>query len=218
MKKVAVILSGCGVQDGTEIHESVLTLLALDRIGAQAVFASVDKLQADVVDHQTSQLLKNQARNALHESARIARGHVESLETLSPDSVDAVILPGGYGAAKNLSSFATKGKEMEVDSNVARFLTKAKQLGKPLGFICISPVIAAKLFGGEHIKLTIGNDPEVASVIESFGASHVNSPVQEAVVDTRHKIVSTPAYMLAKKITEAEAGIRQLVQKVLEMA
>ena len=218
MKKVAVILSGCGVQDGSEIHEAVLTLLAVDRAGAQAVVVSIDKPQMHVVDHQTGQPMKGQTRNMLHESARIARGHVQSLEDLNPESIDAVILPGGYGAAKNLCSFAVEGENMQVDPTLARFLTKAKQLNKPLGFICISPVIAAKLFGEERIKLTIGNDRKTASAMESFGASHVNCPVQEAVVDTRHKIVSTPAYMLAKRISEAEAGIRQLVEKLLELA
>jgi enhancing lycopene biosynthesis protein 2 len=218
MKKVAVLLSGCGVFDGAEIHESVLTLLALDRAGAQAVCVAPDIPQYHVINHLTRQPVPQETRNVLVESARIARGNIVALNQLKPKEVDAVIVPGGFGAAKNLCTFALAGENFEVHPQVASFLREAHQLGKPIGLVCIAPAIAAKLFGPEKVEFTIGNDAGTAQALSKHGASHVNCTVYNAVVDRRHKIVTTPAYMLAGRITEAEAGINKLVQAVLEMA
>lgn len=218
MKRVAVILSGCGVYDGAEVHESVLVLLALDRANARIVCTAPDVPQAQVVNHLTQQLVPGESRNVLVESARIARGNILPLRQLKLEDVDALIIPGGFGAAKNLCTFALVGERFEVNAEVATVVRAAHQAGKPIGLACIAPAIAARLFGKEQVEFTIGTDAGTAKSLESSGARHVNCNVFNAVVDRRLKIVTTPAYMLAQRITEAEAGINKLVQAVLEMA
>ena len=218
MKKVAVILSGCGVFDGAEIHESVLVLLALDRVNAQVVCAAPDVPQHHVVNHLTRDPAPGESRNVLVESARIARGNILPLHQLKVSEVDAVILPGGVGAAKNLCDFALVGSNFAVNEQVAQVLKEARRRGKPIGFVCIAPVIAARLFGGDDLEFTIGNDAGTVSALKPAGGQHVACNVFNIVVDRRLKIVSTPAYMLANRITEAEAGINKLVQAVLDMA
>lgn len=218
MKTVAVILSGCGVYDGSEIQETVLTLLALDRAKARVICAAPDIDQSQVVNHRNGSVMTGEKRNVLVEASRIVRGEIIPLSEVQLRSVDAVILPGGFGAAKNLSNFATSGTNLTVNPELAQFLRDAHKAGKALGFICISPVIAARLFGGEKVELTIGNDPETAAAMGAMGAVHVNCTVHNAVVDRRLKIATTPAYMLAERMTEAEAGINKLVEAVLELA
>jgi enhancing lycopene biosynthesis protein 2 len=218
MKKVAVILSGCGVFDGAEVHESVLTLLALDRANAQIVCAAPDIPQQHVINHLTKQPEPGQTRNVLVESARIARGDIIPLSQLKVNEIDAVILPGGFGAAKNLCTFALAGANFEVNKEVATVLQEAHRAGKPIGLMCIAPAIAAKLFGPEKVEFTIGNDAGTAKALQTAGGKHTSCSVYNVVVDRRLKVVTTPAYMLAQRITEAEAGINKLVQAVLEMA
>ena len=218
MKRVAVILSGCGVFDGAEIHESVLVLLALDRANAQIVCAAPDMPQKRVVNHLTKQPAAGENRNVLVESARIARGKICPLDQLKLNEIDAIILPGGFGAATNLCDFGLVGDQFDVHPEVAKVLQEAHRASKPIGFVCIAPAVAAKLFGPEKVEFTIGNDANTAKTLQSSGAQHVNCAVHNIVVDRRLKIVTTPAYMLASRITEAEAGINKLVQAVLEMA
>lgn len=218
MKKVAVILSGCGVFDGAEIHESVLVLLALDRANAQVVCAAPDTPQHHVINHFTQQPEPGSTRNVLVESARIARGKILPLSQLKVKDVDAIILPGGFGAAKNLCTFALAGEQFAVNPEVAKVLQEARQAGKPIGLACIAPAIAARLFGSDKVEFTIGTDPGTAKALQAHGAQHLNCNVHNVVVDRRLKIVTTPAYMLAQRITEAEAGINKLVQAVLELA
>jgi enhancing lycopene biosynthesis protein 2 len=218
MKRVAVILSGCGVFDGAEIHESVLVLLALDRANAEIICAAPDMPQHHVINHLTKQPVPGETRNVLVESARIARGEVRPLSQLKVEDVDAVIVPGGFGAAKNLCTFALAGEHFAINPELATFLQGAHRAGKPLGFACIAPAIAAKLFGPEKLEFTIGTDRATAKALEGAGATHIPCPVRNAVVDQRARIATTPAYMLASRITEAEAGINKMVQAVLEMA
>ncbi len=218
MKRVAVILSGCGVFDGAEIHESVLVLLALDRANARIICAAPDVPQHHVINHLTKQPASGETRNVLVESARIARGNIIPLSQLKVGDIDAIILPGGFGAAKNLCTFALAGETFEVNPEVAEIVQKTHQAGKPVGFVCIAPAIAVKLFGKEQVEFTIGNDASTAKALAASGGTHVNCNVFNVVVDRRLKIVTTPAYMLAQRITEAEAGISKLVQAVLEMA
>jgi enhancing lycopene biosynthesis protein 2 len=218
MKKVAVILSGCGVYDGSEIHESVLILLALDRANAQVVCAAPDIPQHHVTNHLNHQPVTTDMRNVLTESARIARGNIIPLSQLKAADIDAVILPGGFGAVTNLCTYALQGEKFGVNQEVARLLQEVHKQGKPIGFVCIAPAIGAKLFGPEKVEFTIGSDADTAATLQSSGARHVACTVHNVVIDKRLKIVSTPAYMLAKRITEAEAGINKLVQAVLEMA
>jgi enhancing lycopene biosynthesis protein 2 len=218
MKNVAVILSGCGVFDGAEIYESVLVLLALDRANARIICTAPDIPQHHVINHLTHQPVPGEIRNVLVESARIARGQILPLSQLKVNEFDAIILPGGFGAAKNLCDFALKGDGFGVHPEVAKVLLAAHQAGKPLGFACIAPAIAAQLFGGEKVEFTIGTDAATAASLQKCGGKHVACTVHNVVVDKRLKIVTTPAYMLASRITEAEAGINKMVQAVLAMA
>lgn len=215
MPKVAIILSGCGVFDGAEIHESVLTLLALEENGASYQCFAPDIPQHHVINHLNGDEM-NESRNVLIESARIARGNVKSVKELSEQDFDALIFPGGFGAAKNLSDFAFKGKDCRVEPNTliaAQSFVKAK---KPIGFICISPAMIPQIVG-QPTELTIGDDAETAKTINAMGGKHICCPVTQFVVDKTHKIVSTPAYMLANNLSQAASGIRKLVTKVLEL-
>jgi enhancing lycopene biosynthesis protein 2 len=217
MKKVALILSGCGVFDGAEIHESVLTALALDRAGAQIVYAAPDCEQFHVVNHASGEAVPGEKRFVLIESARIARGKIQAVRKLDVNELDAAVLPGGFGAAKNISTFAVKGKHATVNKEVAEFLIAMQKEGKPLGFACIAPAIAAQLFGPEGVRFTIGADPGTAKALETWGGKHVDCKVEDIVIDERLKIVTTPAYMLAERITEVEAGVGKMVKAVLSL-
>ncbi|WP_145513297.1 isoprenoid biosynthesis glyoxalase ElbB [Yersinia massiliensis] len=215
MKTVGVVLSGCGVFDGAEIHESVLTLLALDRAGARVLCFAPDKPQLHVINHVTGEEIAEQ-RNVLVESARIARGQVAPLSSADSTQLDALIVPGGFGAAKNLSDFAIKGSECAVDPDLAKLVQSMHKSGKPIGFMCISPVMLPKLLG-KPIRLTIGNDPDTIDAIEIMGGEHVVCPVEDVVIDIDNKVVTTPAYMLAESISDAAKGIDKLVTKVLDL-
>ena len=218
MPRVGVVLSGCGVYDGAEIHESVLTLLALDRAGAEAVCLAPDVAQKHVVNHLTGQPEKGESRNVLVEAARIARGKVKDLAGFDPAGLDALVLPGGFGAAKNLCDFSFRGADCEVHPEVARVVRAVHEAGRPVGAICIAPVILARLLGGERPKLTIGSDPGTAAAIEKMGGAHVACGGGGAVVDAERRLVTTPAYMLDSPISEVAAGIDELVAEVLAMA
>jgi len=213
MKKVGVVLSGCGVYDGAEIHESVLTLLALSRQGAEAVFYAPDKNQVDVINHLSGEPMA-ETRNVLIESARIARGNIQPLDQANADALDALIVPGGFGAAKNLSNFASQGSECRVDGALKTLVQQMHAAGKPLGFMCIAPAMLPKIFDFP-LRLTIGTDIDTAEVIEEMGGEHVPCPVEDIVVDEENKIITTPAYMLAQNIAEAATGIEKLVERVL---
>ena len=217
-KRVGVVLSGCGYLDGAEIHEATCTLLSLDRRGAKLVAMAPDVEQMHVVDHMKGAPAQGQGRRVLEEAARIVRGQILELSQVSARDLDALIFPGGFGVAKNLCSFAVDGRNMRVLPAVERLAREIRSAGKPSGYVCIAPVIAARLFGSEGVTVTIGDDRETAAAIESWGARHVDRKVEEIVVDERLKIVSTPAYMLGPWIAPVAAGIDKLVSAVLEMA
>lgn len=215
--RVGVILSGCGFQDGAEIHESVLTLLALDRAGAEVHCFAPDMAQAQVVNHLTGETT-GETRNVLVESARIARGEIRDVSEADAGALDAIILPGGFGAALNLSTFATEGADATVHGDVARLVGEMYERRKPIGAICIAPGLIARALGSKAPTLTIGTDEGTAAVIEACGAKHQACPVESHVVDEAHKIVSTPAYMLGPGIKDVAAGIERCVADVLRLA
>lgn len=217
-KRVGVVLSGCGFLDGAEIHEATCTLLSLDRRGAKLVALAPDVAQMHVVDHVKGAPAEGENRRVLQEAARIVRGQITELSKVSAADLDALVFPGGFGAAKNLCSFAVEGKAMRVLPEIEKLARGMRAAGKPQGYICIAPVIAAKLFGADKVKVTIGNDRDTAAAIESWGARHVDCKVEEVAVDEKLKIVSTPAYMLGPWIAPVAAGIDKLVAAVLEMA
>lgn len=215
-KTVGVILSGCGYLDGAEIQEAVCTLLALDRAGAKVRCYAPD-VAFDVVDHRTGKPTGEQ-RNALAEAARIARGAVEDVAKARADQLDAVVLPGGFGAAKVLSNFATAGAACKVRDDVARLLREVHAAGKPIGAICIAPAVIARALGEHGPTLTIGHDAGTAAALESMGCTHRDCDVTEFVVDQDNRIVSTPAYMLGPSVAHVSEGIDKCVDAVLAMA
>ncbi|NIY49634.1 isoprenoid biosynthesis glyoxalase ElbB [Cedecea colo] len=216
MKKVGVVLSGCGVCDGSEIHEAVITLLAIARAGAEAVCFAPDKPQAEVINHLTNDKV-NECRNVLVEAARITRGAITPLAKAEADELDALIVPGGFGAAKNLSNFALEGAGCLVDSELRRLTRDIHAQGKPIGFMCIAPAMLPKILD-MPVRLTIGTDIDIAEILEEMGAEHIPCPVNDIVVDEEHKVVTTPAYMLATRIDEAASGIEKLVARVLDLS
>ena len=215
MAKVAVVLSGCGVYDGTEIYEAVCTLLALDRAGAEVQCFAPNKQQMHVVNHLTGEEMAEK-RNVLVEAARICRGQVKDLTEAKVGDFDALVVPGGFGAAKNLCNFAVKGAEAQVDPQFLAFAQGMHQAGKPIALICIAPVMSAAICG-EGVECTIGNDESVAAAINTMGGQHISCPVTEAHVDKARKLVTTPAYMLAERVSEAAAGIEDCVAKTLAL-
>jgi enhancing lycopene biosynthesis protein 2 len=216
-KRIGVVLSGCGVYDGSEIHEAVFTLLAIDRNGAEAVCMAPD-MELDEVNHLTGQPT-GARRQVLVEAARIARGKIRNIAEVKAADLDAVIFPGGFGAAKNLCTFATKGADATIQPDVARLLREMAAAKKPIGAICIAPALIAATLGREyHPQVTIGTDAGTAAAINATGSRHQDCPVREFVVDRSNKIVSTPAYMLAERISEAAEGIEKTVQAVIELA
>ncbi|ATJ84173.1 isoprenoid biosynthesis glyoxalase ElbB [Halomonas beimenensis] len=215
-KQVAVILSGCGVQDGSEIYETTLTLLRLDQLGIGYRCFAPDIDQHDVVDHRRGEAVPGETRNVLVESARLARGEIAPLTELEADDFDAVILPGGFGAAKNLSDFAEAGADLVIHEDLVEAVSAFHEDRKPIGLMCIAPVMVPRLLG-RGIAVTIGHDPGVAGAISSMGGLHRSCGVEDIVVDFENRVVTTPAYMLATRIGEAATGIFKLVDRIDEL-
>ena len=218
-KRIGVILSGCGVYDGSEIYETTITLLAIDRAGAEAFCMAPDIPQLHVINHLTGEPQDGETRNVLIESARITRGNIQNLANVQAKDLDALILPGGFGAAKNLCNFAVAGADCEVNPEVARLIREMYAAKKPIAAICIAPAVLAKVLGEQKVahKLTIGNDEETAGALTKLGAEHIQCPVEEFVIDRDNKLISSPAYMLASRISEAAEGIEKTVQELIGM-
>lgn len=218
-KKIGVVLSGCGVYDGAEIHESVIALLAIDKAGAEAVCMAPNIDQMHVVNHLTGKEMPGEKRNVLVESARIARGNVKDISAVKADDIDALIFPGGFGAAKNLCDFAVKGENCEAHPEVSRLVKEFSAKNKPMAACCIAPALMARIFKGDPAPptLTIGNDKDTSSKMEAMGSKHQDCPVTEFVIDKENKIVSTPAYMLGQNISEVAAGIEKTVNELIKM-
>ena len=216
--RVAVVLSGCGVYDGTEVHEAVLTLLAIEEAGAEWDCFAPDVEQAHVIDHSKGEVSEGVVRNVLVESARISRGEITDLAEFDAGDFDALVFPGGFGAAKNLSDFAFRGSEATVNSDVMAAVEAMRAIGKPLCFICITPAsVAAPVLSDGGLSLTIGDDAETAEAIEGFGARHVVCSVESAIVDEQAKVVSTPAYMLGPGVADVAKGIREAITETLRL-
>ncbi len=214
--KIGLILAGCGVYDGSEIHETTLTLLALNQQQANVTCLSIDTNQHHTINHNNQTELNTHPRNCLIESSRIAREPVTNINTINIDHFDAFIFPGGFGVAKNLCSYAIDGTNHTVHPDIEQLVLTAHQKNIPMGFLCIAPVIPAKLI--PNVKLTIGSDTQTANDIETMGAQHINTTISEIVTDNDHYIVSTPAYMLATQISELPNGINQLVTQLIQWA
>jgi enhancing lycopene biosynthesis protein 2 len=216
-KRIAVILAGCGYLDGAEVHEATMTLLALDQAGAQVQCFAPDIPQMHVVNHISGEEVAGEKRNVMIEAARICRGNILDLAEYSQSDFDALIMPGGFGAAKNLCDFAVEGGDMQVQEDVQRAVTETHAAGKPIGALCIAPVIVAKLIKGVHV--TVGQDEGVATAVTgAFGGKHSKTGHGEIIIDRENKIVTTPCYMLEPTISQVYEGANNLVKAVLAMA
>ena len=213
MKKFAIILAGCGVYDGAEIHEAVMAMYAVMKNGAEYQLFAPDIAQHHVVNHLTGAEMP-ETRNVLVESARIARGKIKPLTDLDMRSFDALLFPGGFGVAKNLCSFAFKGADCEVHPQVSKVVREAVSLRKPVGALCISPVILAKVLG--DVEITIGSDTGTAAAVEKMGAKHKNTSHGQVVTDTKHKVFTTPCYMLDATILQIAEGADNIVKAMLK--
>lgn len=214
MKKTfAVVLSGCGVYDGSEIGEAMMTLLAIEEAGCSCQMFAPDKIQRDVVDHLAGRPVAEE-RNVLAESARIARGNVKDLKTYDPAAFDGLLFPGGFGAAKNLSSFALDGASMTVDADVESAIRKTMAAGKPIGAMCIAPVILGRLIPG--VEVTVGHDKGTDEALKAMGACPVDVFGPEVVYDRKNNVYTTPCYMLPDAtIGVVAACCRNLMAEIL---
>ncbi|HDR04026.1 MAG TPA: isoprenoid biosynthesis glyoxalase ElbB [Candidatus Marinimicrobia bacterium] len=218
MKKAAVVLAGCGVYDGAEIHEAVLTMLALDQRDVEMTIFAPDIEQMHVVNHLDGSEMAEK-RNVLVEAARIARGNIKDLAQGKGEDFDAIFFPGGFGVAKNLCNLAVKGADCEIDPEVLRFIQEGLKNRKALGFACIAPAMLAKAAASINISLnlTIGNDKNTAATIEVMGSKHYNCPTESCIVDIENRVVTTPAYMTGQRISEVWTGIQKMVLEVLKL-
>lgn len=215
-RKIGFVLAGCGVFDGAEIHESVLSMLALQRKGYELVFFAPDVAKAHVINHQKGEPSEGETRQVLVESARVARTAVTDITRANVEQLDGLFFPGGFGVAKNLCTFAFEGERMTVNEGVASLIKGFHSAGKPMTFLCIAPVLPAKVLGN-GVELTIGTDPDVAGKIELMGGKHVNKAVDEVHVDKTNRIVTSPAYMSAKNLLDVEASVAAAVEAFAEL-
>lgn len=217
----AVVLSGCGVFDGTEIHEAVLTMLAIDEADADYQCFAPNTWQARTIDHFTGHAVAiagdEDNRNVLAESARIARGQIKDLKDFNAKDFDAIVFPGGFGAALNLSDFAVKAGDCDVNVEVKRAVEESFDHGLVIGAMCIAPTVIARILGEHHIKVTIGNDSKVAAGLQKMGAIHENKSATDVCVDVENKIVTTPCYMLANSIKDIAAGTHNLINEMIDL-
>lgn len=212
MKKFAIILAGCGVYDGSEIHEAVMAMYAVVKNGAEYQLFAPDISQHHVVNHLTGAEMP-ETRNVLVESARIARGKIKPLNQLDLRDFDALIFPGGFGVAKNLCSYAFKGADCDLRPIVAKLLRDALGKCKSIGAMCISPVLLAKILG--DVTVTVGPDGEDAKNIKAMGAKHVPSKHGDVVVDEKHRIYTTPCYQLEATLVQIAEDTDKLVKAML---
>lgn len=224
--KIGVLLSGCGVYDGAEIHEATLTLLSIDEIGAEAVCISVDREQHHVVNHITGEEMK-ESRNMMVEAARIARGNITNILDVNPADIDALIIPGGFGSAKNFTSWAFEGPEGTILPEVKLLIVNMLNIGKPVAALCVSPVVMAKALEGSaiHANMTIGSNQEgspydiegFSNGLESLGATTEMKTVREIVIDSTNKIITAPCYMMDATISDVRKNVRSAVEALRDL-
>ena len=224
--KIGVLLSGCGVYDGVEIQEAVLTLLAIEEIGAEAICISVDENQYHVVNHITGDEMP-ESRNMMIEAARISRGNIHEISTISPADIDALVIPGGFGSAKNFTKWAFSGPEGEINSKVKLLIVNMVNVGKPIVALCVSPIVVAKALENSsiHAKMTIGSNQEKSPYdinafsqgMESIGVNSEMKTLREILIDTENKIITAPCYMMEASILEVRNNIKNAFEALKEL-
>lgn len=213
MKKFAVILCGCGASDGSEINEAIMTLLAIDKCDCSyTVFAPNDK-QFHVINHITQQPMQEE-RNMMVEAARIVRGAIQDITAYNPKDFDALVIPGGFGVAKNLITYAFDGRKAQIRPDVEKAVRDTYENNKPIGALCIAPVLIAKIL--KQVTITVGTDPKTIADVESFGATHINTQQTEVIADKQNMIFSTPCYMLPATLKDIAACAENLIETMLE--
>lgn len=219
VRNFAIILSGCGVFDGTEIHEATLTMLAIDQAGSTYQCFAPNMLQSKVVNHFSGDVTAidgdDNRRNVLIESGRICRGDIQELSELDLRNFDGIILPGGFGVALNLSNVATKGPDCDVHEGVAKIIEDAHKQEKVIIALCIAPTIIAKVLGKYGVEITIGNDKGIATGIEKMGAKHIEKKSKEICIDIENKIITTPCYMLDKSISDVAVSCKRAIEEAI---
>lgn len=213
MKKFAVVLSGCGVFDGAEIHEATLSMYAIKKQGAEYEIFAPDIEQHHVINHITGDEM-NEKRNVMVEAARIARGNIKPLSEFNAADFDAILFPGGFGVAKNLCTFAFEGADCKVDADTEKAIKEMYKAGKPIGALCISPVVVAKILG--NVELTIGQDKDTADAVEKMGAHHKQTNHGEVIIDAKNNVYTTPCYMLDANIVQIGEGAENIVRAILK--
>lgn len=213
MKKFAVVLSGCGVFDGAEIHEATLSMYAIKKQGAEYEIFAPDIEQHHVINHITGDEM-NEKRNVMVEAARIARGNIKPLSEFNAADFDAILFPGGFGVAKNLCTFAFEGADCKVDADTEKAIKEMYKAGKPIGALCISPVVVAKILG--NVELTIGQDKDTADAVEKMGAHHKQTNHGEVIIDAKNNVYTTPCYMLDANIVQIGDGAENIVRAILK--
>ena len=218
--KIGVLLSGCGVYDGAEIQESVLTLLAISEAGHEAVCISINDNQHHVINHLTGEEMP-ETRNMLIESARIARGSVTEISKISPADIDALVIPGGFGSAKNFTTWAFNGPGGDIRADVKLLIVNLINVGKPIVALCVSPIVLAKALEGSTIELnlTMGSTKSASPYsisdfmegINVTGASTSERELTEILIDTKNKVISAPCYMMEATILEIRHNIKQAI-------
>lgn len=214
MATIAIILSGCGVFDGSEIHETTLTYYFLDKQKHNVYFYAPNQDQTETINH-VNQNSQNEKRNMLNEAARITRGPIQSIDLINLSIIDAIIFPGGFGVAKNLSNYATQDTKFTIQTDIEKLIIKAHQNKIPMGFMCIAPVLAAKLI--PNARLTLGFSNEAQEKIDALGGKGIQANFDDVVVDTENKLISTPAYMINESISNIAIGIEKLVQTIIDL-
>jgi enhancing lycopene biosynthesis protein 2 len=214
--KFAVILSGCGQHDGSETHEVITTLLSIEQEGIEWYGFAPDRPQSRVINHITNEEEPQESRSILKESARLVRGRIKPLNEINMNEFDAIVFPGGFGAATNWCNWLTHGTDFSIEEDIRELVSQARTHHKPLGFICIAPVMIPKLC--PDATLTIGNDEQIAEKIEEMGGTHVTCSAENIVIDQEHKIVTTPANMLAQNLVELHQGIHKLIKALATLA
>ncbi len=213
MKKFAVVLCGCGHLDGSEIYEATMTLLAIDRNSCSYTIFAPDEDQYHVMNHLTKEVTQEK-RNMMVEAARIARGEISDIKQYNPEDFDGLIFPGGFGAAKNLFTYAIDGVNAKVNPDIETAIKATYQMKKPIGALCIAPVLIAKILG--DITITIGSDPAAIADVEKMGAHHINTLETEVISDKQNMIFSTPCYMLPATIANIADSADNLIRVILE--